>query len=87
MNQERLGDIHTEMLQDMAHAVANKYKNRNTDLDIGLLIINTKAKFKDRIRVFDGGQLVFDATRWVDGDQLVHRITNGAWQKKLAAAA
>ena len=70
---ERIGDLETSTIQHVAASLAAKYGSKNGDANVGdAMTITTKtAPFSSEVRIMDHGRLVFAATTWADGDQIV----------------
>lgn len=73
---ERMGDITTDTLQTAVEAVCERYGAAN----LGSIELESKGdQYKNTVKVYEKGQLVLHATRWVDNDQLVMAFHPGRW--------
>lgn len=82
---EKIGDIETSTIQEVAVSLAARYGLRDGSADVGrdLTIKTKRERFSSDVRIFDNGRLVFAAKAWIDGDQLVRTHRRGRWQDKL----
>lgn len=88
MQRERIGDLETDLLQDMVQAVCKKYGTSEVNLTGDVSLLTNTGAHKTSAKVFDHGRLVFSATRWKDGDQIVSSCQkSGGWRSKLHSAA